>query len=152
MLFGSDLASTERFDALIYVDVLEHIEKDGEELQRAAAHLTEGGRLIVLSPAHQSLFSPFDAAVGHFRRYSRATLAAAAPAELRLEKIFYLDSVGLFASLANKLFLKQKHPTVDQVKFWSDVIVPVSRWIDPLLGFRVGKSVVGVWSKASLRE
>ena len=24
-------------------------------------------------------------------------------------------------------------------------MVPLSRWLDPWLGFRVGKSVVGIW-------
>src|SRR5262244_234117 len=43
----------QQFDTIIYIDVLEHIDQDREELDRAASHLRSGGRLIVLSPAHQ---------------------------------------------------------------------------------------------------
>lgn len=46
------------FDTIIYIDVLEHIEDDREELNRAASHLRPGGHLIILSPAHQKLFTP----------------------------------------------------------------------------------------------
>ena len=52
----------------------EHIENDREELERAAARLRPGGRVIVLAPAHQWLFTPFDAAIAHFRRYNRSMM------------------------------------------------------------------------------
>ena len=60
----------QQFDTIIYIDVLEHIENDRQELNQAASHLRPGGRIIVLSPAHQRLFSEFDSAIGHFRRYN----------------------------------------------------------------------------------
>ena len=66
---------------------LEHIEDDREGLKLAAAHLRPGGRTIVLSPAHQWLFTPFDAAIGHFRRYNRSMLRSISPPELRIERL-----------------------------------------------------------------
>jgi len=136
------------FDAILYLDVLEHIEDDSAELRRAAEHLKPGGALIVLAPAHAWLFTPFDAAVGHFRRYTRRTLAAAAPAGLRLEKLIYLDCAGLAASLSNRLILKRAIPSNAQIQTWDRIIVPVSRLLDPLLGYRAGKSVLGIWRRA----
>ena len=61
----------ERFDAILYLDVLEHIEDDRSELALAAEHLTPGGAIIVLAPAHPFLFGKFDAAIGHYRRYTK---------------------------------------------------------------------------------
>src|SRR6186713_830923 len=52
-----------RFDAILYIDVLEHIEDAKLELRRAAAHLAPGGALVVLAPAHQWLFTAFDKAI-----------------------------------------------------------------------------------------
>jgi hypothetical protein len=101
--------------------------------------------VIVLAPAHQWLFTPFDSAIGHFRRYTRKTLAAAAPPELHTEKLIYLDAVGLAASLANRLLLKQSMPTHAQIQTWDRLMVPISRLLDPLLGNRAGKSVLGIW-------
>jgi SAM-dependent methyltransferase len=142
------MPGTELFDAIIYIDVLEHIEDDAAELQRAAERLKPGGRLAVLSPAHQWLFSKFDAAIGHHRRYSRQTLLALVPPGLRLERALYLDAFGLFLSLGNRLLLKQDLPTIRQIKFWDRRVVPVSRVIDPVLLHRAGKSLLVIWQKA----
>lgn len=145
----ADIDAGDRYDCAIYIDVLEHIEDDRAELARAAALLRPGGRVIVLAPAHQFLFSPFDASIGHFRRYSRATLLAAAPPDLALERAFYLDAAGALASAVNRLALRQSMPTAGQISFWDGVLVRASRLLDPVLGYRVGKSVVGVWRKPS---
>lgn len=139
------LAPDERFDAALYIDVLEHIEDDAGELARVAAHLDPGGRLIVLSPAHPWLFTAFDRAIGHVRRYTKATLRAAAPAGLMLERCRYLDAVGLLASLGNRVLLDRAHPTRAQILLWDRVFVRLSRLVDPLLGWGVGKSVLAVW-------
>src|SRR5580704_2686712 len=48
----ADLTAEAQFDAILYIDVLEHIEDDGGEMARAAARLKAGGALIVLAPAH----------------------------------------------------------------------------------------------------
>lgn len=136
-----------QFDTIVYVDVLEHIDDDRGELKLAAAHLRPGGRVIVLSPAHQWLFTPFDAAIGHFRRYNRDMLRAISPSELRVEKLMYLDSVGMLASAANRLLLRQSMPTAAQLQFWDGRIIPVSRVFDILLRNSLGKSIIGVWRK-----
>jgi SAM-dependent methyltransferase len=143
----SVLADHERFDTILYIDVLEHIQDDAQELQHASGHLNTGGRLIVLAPAHQFLFSPFDRAAGHFRRYDRTSLAKVVPPELTHEALFYLDSCGLLLSLGNRLILRQSHAGRRQIEFWDRFVVGLSRLADPLLGYRVGKTVVGVWSK-----
>ena len=133
------------FDAIIYIDVLEHIREDAGELLRASMHLNPGGVLVVLSPAHPWLFTPFDTAIGHYRRYTRESLRAVAPDHLHCEKLVYLDSVGMLASLGNRLLLDQSMPTAAQIKTWDSVLVPCSRFLDPLFGGAVGKSVLGIW-------
>ncbi len=145
--FVSTLAPDSRFDSILYIDVLEHIENDRAELERASRHLAPGGRLIVLSPAYQFLYSPFDESIGHYRRYTRATLSALTPPDCRPILLRYLDSVGLFTSLANRLFLRQPLPTHTQILFWDRRLVPLSCLLDPLFGFRFGRSVLAVWEK-----
>ena len=142
-----DLAIDEKFDTILYLDVIEHIEDDSAELLKATGRLRTGGHLIVLVPAHQFLFSEFDRAIGHFRRYDKAMLSASVPPSLQLSELYYLDSVGLFASLANKCLLHQSQPTHKQIQFWDKVLVPASRVIDRVLLNRIGKSIVGVWKK-----
>ena len=141
----------QQFDTIIYIDVLEHIDNDREELNQAAGRLRPGGHLIVLSPAHQRLFSPFDAAIGHFRRYNRQMLRSISPPSLHLEKLIYLDSAGLVLSIANSLLLRQSMPTKAQLRVWDGWVVPVSRVLDRCLFNSVGKSIVGVWRREGVR-
>lgn len=66
------------YDAAILYDVIEHLEDPQPLLRSVARHLKPSGWLFVNVPALQSLFSAYDVAAGHFRRYDRHTL----PAEL----------------------------------------------------------------------
>ena len=143
----TDLPDDQRFDTALYVDVLEHIEDDCGELAGVAGRLRSGGRIVVLSPAYPFLYSEFDRAIGHFRRYTKAMLRQLAPPGMQVEAEFYLDGVGMLASLANKAMLRQTQPSLRQVLFWDRVLVPVSRLLDPLTGRRFGRSVVTVWRK-----
>jgi 2-polyprenyl-3-methyl-5-hydroxy-6-metoxy-1,4-benzoquinol methylase len=56
--FLSDLPDSEKFDAILYIDVIEHIEDDKKELQLASRFLKPGGVLIIIVPAHPFLYSP----------------------------------------------------------------------------------------------
>ncbi len=145
--FVSSLPRAEMFDTILYIDVLEHIENDRGEVEQAAEHLDRGGHLVVLAPAHQWLFSEFDRAIGHHRRYTARMLEALTPSALRLVKSFYLDSAGLLASAANRFLLSQSLPRPGQIQFWDNCLVPCSRVLDVLTGHRIGKTVVAVWTK-----
>jgi 2-polyprenyl-3-methyl-5-hydroxy-6-metoxy-1,4-benzoquinol methylase len=143
----SELPPSQLFDSIVYADVLEHIETDGDELRAAANRLQVGGYLVVLVPAHQWLYSPFDARIGHFRRYSKQQLKGLTPPNTRLMLLRYLDSAGLFASAANRVLLRSADPSPRQIRTWDRYFIPASRITDPLLGFRFGKSLIGVWQR-----
>jgi SAM-dependent methyltransferase len=64
-----------QFDLLLLFDVLEHIENESEFLQSVKFHLSSSGVLLINVPAHQSLYSDYDRAAGHVRRYSTNQLA-----------------------------------------------------------------------------
>jgi SAM-dependent methyltransferase len=139
------LSMNDQFDTILYIDVLEHIERDREELEGIRRCLRPGGKLIVLSPAFNSLFTPFDKAIGHFRRYNKRSLQDAAPSDLDCVGLFYLDSLGLMASVTNKFWLQQSMPTLSNVLFWDRILVPLSKPLDWALGYRLGKSIIGIW-------
>ena len=143
----ADVAPQDLFDSILYIDVLEHIEDDAAEIRRAAEHLNPGGRLIVLSPAHQFLYTDFDRSIGHYRRYNARMIKALTPNTLTLQRLRYLDVVGTCASLANVLLLRQSMPSERQILVWDRWMVPVSRWIDPLFAFALGKSILAVWTR-----
>ena len=142
----ADLDPRRRFDTILYLDVIEHIEDDRGELARAAALLAPGGSIIVLAPAHALLYTAFDRAIGHFRRYSVPGLRGIAPAGLRERRLVYLDSCGALASLGNRFLLRSAMPTERQILAWDRLLVPCSTWLDALLLHKAGKSVLAVWA------
>lgn len=140
---------TGTFDTIIYIDVLEHIENDATEVKKAGGLLNKGGHLVILAPAFRSLYSPFDKAIGHYRRYNWKMLKSIKPADLECISSRYYDSVGYFASVMNKIFLKQKYPTLKQVMFWDRWMVPISRLSDKIFFHSFGKSIISIWKKPS---
>lgn len=58
-----------QFDLIGLFDVLEHLPDDREVLQDLHSMLAPGGALFLTVPAHRSLWSYFDTASDHYRRY-----------------------------------------------------------------------------------
>ena len=139
----------ETFDCILYIDVIEHIKDDHAELERAKNLLKPGGYLIILVPALESLYSEFDKTIGHFRRYDKKQLAKEVGQDLIKEKLMYLDTLGMLASKANKWILKQPYPFEKQIHFWDSYIIPCSKPLDKLLGYKMGKSLLGIWRSKS---
>jgi SAM-dependent methyltransferase len=88
------------FNCILYIDVLEHIDDDHLQIRTAAQLVRPGGYIVVLSPAHQWLFSEFDKSIGHRRRYNKQSLGKM-PSGWKEIKLKYLDSVGVLVSLGN---------------------------------------------------
>ena len=55
--------------------MLEHVADSGAVLTQMRERLRIDGRLLLTVPAHQSLWSAFDVASGHERRYTLRTLS-----------------------------------------------------------------------------
>lgn len=140
-------APGEQFQTILYIDVLEHIEDDRSEVALAAGHLARDGHLVVLAPAFQTLYSPFDQAIGHYRRYTDAGLRRLTPASLRVVTTFYLDGPGALLSLGNRALLRHASPTETQIAFWDRCIVPIARVTDIVTRRLFGRSVVCVWQR-----
>ena len=65
----------EAYDVVLLFDVLEHIEDAGPFLRATLRHVKPGGFLLMNVPAGQFLYSAYDRAAGHVRRYRKSTLA-----------------------------------------------------------------------------
>jgi SAM-dependent methyltransferase len=143
-----NVALNNRYDTIIYIDVLEHIRDDRTEVNNAIELLKEHGKLIILVPAHQSLYTSFDRSIGHYRRYDKMQIESIRPDKATQLISCYLDSLGLAASVVNRFLLKASMPTRSQILFWDKFLIPISRLIDRLIGYRLGKSLVTVWEKA----
>jgi len=141
------LRPEEAFDSVLYIDVLEHIEDDKSEIKKAASHLAPGGHLIVLAPAYPFLFSEFDRAIGHHRRYTHSMFVESYGDSLLMTSVRYLDCMGLLLSLGNRVLLHSSHPSKRQLSFWDRFLVPISRRVDRIVNYRFGRSILLVYEK-----
>ncbi|MFH0911808.1 MAG: glycosyltransferase [Planctomycetota bacterium] len=64
----------EAIDTVVAFNLLEHIEDDAAVLREVHALLPTGGRLILQLPQYPALFSSFDEALEHKRRYDKLGL------------------------------------------------------------------------------
>ena len=136
------------YDTIIYLDVLEHIENDHQEITKAFNSLKSGGKLIINVPAFQHLYSDFDKDVNHYRRYNKKRiLNLFKNFEYSLFELKYYDCIGYLLSLLSKLFSKNYKINFDQkIKIWNSLI-PLSKILDKLIFHLFGKSLILIISK-----
>jgi SAM-dependent methyltransferase len=141
-----------QFDLIYSSNVLEHIEDDRKALGQLYQKLKPGGILALYLPAFQCLYSDFDAAIGHYRRYQKRDLInKLKDANFTIEKCEYADSIGFFAWLTTKLNGQHQNPSKDsgaQLKFYDQYIFPLSRALDGLgLRYVLGKNLLAIVQK-----
>ncbi len=82
------------FDAVLMLDVLEHLDDDVTCARAAASLLKPDGILLITVPAYQWLFGPHDVAHHHRRRYTRKTLKhALEDANLQVDYLSYYNAI-----------------------------------------------------------
>lgn len=64
----------EKFDAIICLDVLEHLKNDSFIKKFINENLNDNGIVIITVPAHKHLFNNHDIVNGHYRRYDKQDL------------------------------------------------------------------------------
>jgi SAM-dependent methyltransferase len=140
---GRAQAWASRFDAIILVNVLEHIADDYGTIRRAAGLLRPGGKLLLFVPAVRWLYGTLDALVFHQRRYSRSRLVRVVQrAGLQARQVRWFDLAGMFPWLVAGRVLKQRrfNPTAAQV--YDRCVVPVAALVERLLPVPLGKNLV----------
>jgi SAM-dependent methyltransferase len=140
----------DEFDAIVLINVLEHIRHDDEMLRDLARHLSPGGSICIYVPAYNWLYGVWDRRVGHFRRYSKPRLTGVIrEAGLRCESIRYVNALGIPAWVGFSLLgFRQPNPEKSTQKndlaLWDRYMVPVNSWIDRRLRLPFGLNVFAV--------
>ena len=140
--------SSNIYDVILYLDVLEHIEDYEKEILKAHNALKKGGYLLINVPAFQFLYSDFDKDVGHFRRYSKKDITnLCSNYNLEINRLKYYDSIGFFLSFLSKMTRSNYKKNFEKkIKIW-DSLIPFSRILDKIFISYFGKSLLIVIKK-----
>jgi SAM-dependent methyltransferase len=138
----------ESFDSIVSVNVLEHIEDDAGAIRGLHRLLSPGGTLCLFVPALPALYSDFDRLVGHYRRYTRASLKSVVErGGFETVRAIYFDAPGVPAWLLMCRLLGRTEFQAGPVEFYDRWIVPATRALESLVRPPIGKNVLLIAKK-----
>lgn len=138
----------EKFDSVIYNNVLEHVEDDVDEMRNAHDILVEGGYIITYSPAMQLLFSGFDKSIGHYRRYSLKEMKSKMEqAGFEIVEAYYMDIVGSFLWWLKFKLLGSKELGGGNLSSFDKFIIPILAKLEPSKMLPFGKNIMVIGKK-----
>jgi SAM-dependent methyltransferase len=135
------------WDAILNINVLEHIRDDEGELKRYAELLSKRqGALCLFVPARPEIYAPIDQDFGHFRRYTRAELhRKLLRAGFQILRLSYFNFPGYFAWWLNFRCLKKHVFEPAKVRFFDRVIFPLTHLLESKIARPpVGQSLIAV--------
>jgi SAM-dependent methyltransferase len=149
--FPTDRVETElgaaRFDSVLCVNVLEHVDDPEGLIAAAYQRLRVGGRLLLLVPAVAAAYGEIDRNLGHRRRFSRKELQELLGAPWTVEILQYTNLVGLLGWMLNAHLFKRARQSVGQILVFDRAVVPFLRVVERRIAAPIGQSLLAVVRK-----
>jgi len=148
------------FDAIILLDVLEHISETAPLVSEMARVLRPGGKVLVMVPARPELWSYWDEMHGHHRRYTRKMLAGVFDASWALERLEYSFSwmypvVWSFRTMMRRRRLADDHSDFIEVPLPVNSLLVFAGRLEvqlrSLVPIPFGTTLCGVWTRGRAR-
>lgn len=135
-------------DSVFALNVLEHVRGDIQALQNIYDALNPGGRCVLLVPAHPFLYNCIDTSVGHYRRYTRASmLEKISQTPFTMERLFSFNFLAMFAWYWHGTLRKRSVLSGGSMKVFN-ALVPFLRHVEKhFLRQRIGISLIAVLKK-----
>lgn len=139
--------AAEKFDTIICLNILEHLENDGKAVENMSSLLQPGGKLIILVPALKILYGSMDISFQHLRRYNKKDLKSLIREKnLEIVKFYYLNFLGLLGWFFNGRILNKKQLPEKQTKLF-DKLVPFLGFIERIIKPPLGQSLIMIVQK-----
>ena len=149
-LISSDLLNLgkNKYDLILLLDVLEHVERDLELLKNLRTSLRHNGKILITVPAHQFLWRPHDDANHHFRRYSRIKLVnLISQSNFKIISFRWWNSTLFFGFMLMSLYHKLRKAIFrNDIQSANDFKIPstlISKILFKILSFESRSKVMG---------
>jgi SAM-dependent methyltransferase len=133
-------------DAVVGINVLEHIEDDERALANLIRVIRPGGHLLLSVPALMMLYNELDRLAGHCRRYTTGRLREILRRHpVEIVKLNYLNPIGGFGWWLNSVARPTSLDSAAvnrQIRVFDRYVIPISKALDPLFRSFFGQSVI----------
>jgi SAM-dependent methyltransferase len=156
----SDLVKkyADTFDTIFSVHVLEHVEDDRQFISDCLKMLKLGGKVVILVPALQFLYSDLDRNIGHYRRYNKQMVRhLIRDLTFEIDQMYYTNFLAVFASLIffkmRKLDYQKDEANKKQFifleKIYSKYFIPVIDAMERFIPVPIGLNLTFVLRKTA---
>jgi 2-polyprenyl-3-methyl-5-hydroxy-6-metoxy-1,4-benzoquinol methylase len=138
------LDEDQRFDSVVLLNVLEHIEDDVTALRSLSDLLEPSGRIVLYVPALNGLYGRWDRKVGHCRRYApwrmREVLAEAALVEVDMQYMNALSIAPWWVFSRSDI----ERSTASRMALWDKTGIRLGRRIESVVRPPIGLNLLCV--------
>jgi len=140
------VAEKSYYDAIVSVNVIEHIKNDVDELIKYKELLNKSnGHLCIFTPACPELHSLIDSDFGHYRRYTIKSMSNALErAGFKIIKIYYFNFIGYFAWFLNFKILRSRSFNPKMVRLYDRYIFRYFFKIEKKFRPPFGQSIIAI--------
>lgn len=136
-----------KYDTVFALNVIEHIENDHLAVNNCKKLLLNKGHLIILVPSYRKLYNKFDQDLGHFRRYTKKSLAKLlVQNDLSILHKQYFNCVGILGWYVSGNLLRKESIPSNQMKLYNH-LVPIWKILDKIVLNLIGLSTIVVGQK-----
>lgn len=135
------------FDTIVCMNVIEHIDDEVWAARKMYSILEPGGHIIMLAPAFNFLYSPYDRKVGHYRRYTKKSLRESLESSgFAVKKVYYFNMLGALGWFVVFKLLKRDFTGSKKVSLL-EKLTPFLSFVERVIPVPFGLSVIAVGQK-----
>jgi 2-polyprenyl-3-methyl-5-hydroxy-6-metoxy-1,4-benzoquinol methylase len=135
-------------NAVVAVNVLEHVKEHESFLREAFEGTARGGHLLIFVPALPAIFGTLDKAFEHHRRYTKQTLRAViSAAGWQPRRISYMNLPGIAAWFMAGRILKKNVINPNDAKAYDRLVVPWLSRLESAVPPPIGSNLIAIARK-----
>ena len=137
-----------RANAVVAVNVLEHVEDHESFLKEARAAVVSGGSLCLFVPALPAIYGSLDKVFEHYRRYTRSSLRKVMESSgWTVERVSYMNFPGIAAWFLAGRVLKKTNIAAGDARTYDRFVVPWLSRLESVVPPPIGSNLVAIAKK-----